>query len=431
MLTTYATAMSELKRGKGLLHKTDFYRLVLDEAHDIRTRGTRKHAAVSKISATRRWCLTGTPIQNKVDDLGALVSFLKVPLLEDPEVFRVHITNQTYSSVSNRFDNLRSLLGCICLRRTKAIGYLDDPTVDLLYLELSNTEAQSYNDIVRRHRAKLEMAISLRNTANASHQILTAIHELRLFCNNGPSAAKERPCITSAPIETERNVKIWQKEDEMERGPCRAEIPSLCGPTGHIPFRFTKDSSNTPRAPMITSSRDASNEAIHRAILSSKLRALVKRIAEQPPSEKCIVFSFWQSTLDLVGAILQHHGIDCLRIDGSVSNAERQRALRGFDNAPERMVLLMTIGTGAVGLNLTSATRVHILEPQWNPMVEQQAIGRALRLGQTKKVIHVVSSQAYKLQVALKSFEKHGHDDSIEEKAKLFNEIIPEISSNR
>lgn len=255
-------------------------------AHDIRTRGTRKHAAVSKISATRRWCLTGTPIQNKVDDLGALVSFLQVPILDDPEVFRVHITNQTYSNVSNRFDNLRSLLRCICLRRTKAIGYLDDPTVDLLYLELSNTEAQNYNEIVRRHRAKLEMAISLKNSSNASHQILNAIHELRLFCNNGSSEANERPCITSTSMAIDRNVKIWQKEDEVERGICRAETPDLCGTTRQIHFRLAKDSPETLPAPTTISSSDVNLEAIHRASLSSKLRALVKRIAEQPLGEK-------------------------------------------------------------------------------------------------------------------------------------------------
>lgn len=66
-------------------------------------------------------------------------------------------------------------------------------------------------------------------------------------------------------------------------------------------------------------------------------------------ADSSIVFSFWKTSLDLVAAMLQHHNIAYLRIDGSVSSAERQRALRGFDNASERMVLLMTIGTGAVG----------------------------------------------------------------------------------
>ncbi|KAJ5415722.1 helicase [Penicillium sp. CMV-2018d] len=419
MLTTYATAMSELRRRKGLLHKTEFYRLVLDEAHNIRKSKTRQYVAVSEISAARRWCITGTPIQNKVDDLGALVSFLKVPFLEDPEVFRVHITNQTYSDTSNRFDNLRKLLGCICIRRTKAIGYFSDPTVDLLYLELSHAEAQSYNDIVRRHRATLDMAVSLGDNANASQQIFKAFHELRLFCNNGTPEAKEISCIEHERIKAHRDVKACQEEDKGAHTSGEQDFHDFTN--GQSSFQITSEPSHAQLVPESISGDTMHSEAIHTTILSSKLSALSKRIVGQPPGEKCIVFSFWKTSLDLVAAILRRDNIPYLRIDGSVSSAERQRALCGFDNASERMVLLMTIGTGAVGLNLASATRVHILEPQWNPMIEQQAIGRALRLGQTKKVVHVVSSQAYKLQVALKSFEKHGSDGSVPEMAKLFN----------
>lgn len=62
-----------------------------------------------------------------------------------------------------------------------------------------------------------------------------------------------------------------------------------------------------------------------------------------------IVFSLWKRSLDLVGRMLQHNNIVYLRIDGSVTNADRQQALRGFDSVSGRIVLLMTIGTGAVG----------------------------------------------------------------------------------
>ncbi|KAJ6104356.1 helicase [Penicillium sp. IBT 18751x] len=367
MLATYATAVSELRRCKSLLHRTDFYRLVLDEAHNIRRRKTRQYATVSEISATRRWCLIGTPIQNHVDDLGTLVSFLKVPLLDDPEVFRVHVRNQKHSNVSNRFDNLRKLLGCICLRMTKAIGYLDDPTVDLLYLDLGPAEAQIYNDIVRHHRARLEMAVSLEDNANASQQIFKAIHELRLFCNNGTREAKERSYIEFDTIKEDRDIKVCPQDDKAEPTSYGRKIHELGGTNRHNFFRFTEESSEIASASKIIMSNELDCEAIHSTMLSSKLCALLKRSVEQPPGEKC--------------RMLQHHNIDYLRIDGSVSSAERQRALRGFDSVSERIVLLLTIGTGAVGLNLTSATRVHILEPQWNPMVEQQAIGRALRLG--------------------------------------------------
>lgn len=69
-----------------------------------------------------------------------------------------------------------------------------------------------------------------------------------------------------------------------------------------------------------------------------------------------------------------------------MSLPERRRQISQFQGDPTIRALIMTLGTGAVGLNLTIASRVHILEPQWNPFVEKQAIGRVMRLGQKKKV---------------------------------------------
>ncbi|KAJ5706625.1 Helicase C-terminal [Penicillium malachiteum] len=97
----------------------------------------------------------------------------------------------------------------------------------------------------------------------------------------------------------------------------------------------------------------------------------------------------WKKTLDIVTLVLTQCTIRHVTrtIDGSVPSTERLRALRSFNLDPALNVLLKSIGTGAVGLNLTSATTVYILEPQWNPKVEQQAIGRVVRIEQMKDVI--------------------------------------------
>ncbi|CAN9378310.1 unnamed protein product [Alternaria alternata] len=75
------------------------------------------------------------------------------------------------------------------------------------------------------------------------------------------------------------------------------------------------------------------------------------------------------------------------RIDGECSTAKRERILQRFAEDSELRVLIMTTGTGAVGLNLAMANRVFIVEPQWNPSVENQAVARALRLGQKQTVL--------------------------------------------
>lgn len=110
-------------------------------------------------------------------------------------------------------------------------------------------------------------------------------------------------------------------------------------------------------------------------------------------------------SLDVVASILSKRKIDFVRIDGSCSKTSRQNAFSRFQDDAAVTILLMTLGTGAVGyiskimtlitttdlvhgrLNLTKASRLHILEPQWNPSIEAQAIGRVFRLGQKKNVV--------------------------------------------
>jgi SWI/SNF-related matrix-associated actin-dependent regulator of chromatin subfamily A3 len=117
---------------------------------------------------------------------------------------------------------------------------------------------------------------------------------------------------------------------------------------------------------------------------STKLEKLVEDLLCSQGKEKSIVFSVWRKTLDVAARLCNDAGIYHVRIDGTVPQILRHQALEEFTTNPRISTLLMTLGTGALGLNLTVATRVHILEPQWNPAVEKQAIGRVVRLGQEK-----------------------------------------------
>ncbi|KAK4642693.1 hypothetical protein QC761_510532 [Podospora bellae-mahoneyi] len=91
-------------------------------------------------------------------------------------------------------------------------------------------------------------------------------------------------------------------------------------------------------------------------------------------------------SLDLVENLLKEHDVAFRRVDGSRSKNYRRASLHDF-RTKDVPVLLMTFGTGSMGLNdLKVARRVHTLEPQWNPSVENQAIGRVSRLGQTREV---------------------------------------------
>ncbi|KAJ4353073.1 hypothetical protein N0V95_003668 [Ascochyta clinopodiicola] len=103
-----------------------------------------------------------------------------------------------------------------------------------------------------------------------------------------------------------------------------------------------------------------------------------------------IIFTCWTRTLDLIQLHLLREKLtpsNFKRIDGDCPTSKREKILEEFEKSPALHVLIMTTGTGAVGLNLAIANRVFIVEPQWNPSVENQAIARALRLGQTQAVL--------------------------------------------
>jgi SWI/SNF-related matrix-associated actin-dependent regulator of chromatin subfamily A3 len=154
-------------------------------AHNIRNRQTNQFKAVSRLSAKHRWCLTGTPIQNSLEDLGALVSFLKVPVLERPSTFRKFITSPTASSSRDRFRNLQTLLQTICIRRTKQLLELPPPIARIHKVQLTPSERQEYDNLMQQAKSKIEEAVSghIKNKVNSI--MLNSLLKLRLFCNNG------------------------------------------------------------------------------------------------------------------------------------------------------------------------------------------------------------------------------------------------------
>ncbi|KAF0638054.1 hypothetical protein FPSE5266_09590 [Fusarium pseudograminearum] len=101
---------------------------------------------------------------------------------------------------------------------------------------------------------------------------------------------------------------------------------------------------------------------------------------------KSVVFSSWRDTLDILATILMSERISFVQVDGRNPLMGRTELLSKFREDRTVKVLLISINTGAVGLTLTEANIVHIVEPQWNPTIEDQAIARVVRMGQIRPV---------------------------------------------
>lgn len=118
---------------------------------------------------------------------------------------------------------------------------------------------------------------------------------------------------------------------------------------------------------------------------SKKFETLMQYIDEHP-DEKSLVFCQFKGEMDRIYELLYDKNIFTYRIDGSVSKEDREDQIERFKRRKTGCVFLIQIKAGGVGLNLQEATRVYITSPSWNPATELQAIGRAHRTGQTKKV---------------------------------------------
>ena len=154
---------------------------------------------------------------------------------------------------------------------------------------------------------------------------------------------------------------------------------------------------------------------------SIKLDELAREISENIGDHKALIFSQFLGMLALIKGKLKEQEVPFEYFDGSTSAPEREKAIQNFQNNEDCRVFLISLKAGGVGLNLTAADYVYIVDPWWNPAVEQQAIDRTHRIGQTKNIF------AYRM-ICIDTIE-----DKIlqlqEKKRKLASELIADDAS--
>ncbi|KAJ0778332.1 putative DNA helicase chromatin remodeling SNF2 family [Helianthus annuus] len=120
---------------------------------------------------------------------------------------------------------------------------------------------------------------------------------------------------------------------------------------------------------------------------SSKVSALLHELESfRSSGSKSIVFSQWTAFLDLLQIPFARNNISFVRLDGTLNQQQREKVIKQFSEENDIMVLLMSLKAGGVGINLTAASNAFVMDPWWNPAVEEQAVMRIHRIGQTKSV---------------------------------------------
>jgi len=194
-------------------------------AHIIRRMTTKLFKAMKKLRSKSRWCLTGTPVQNSVQDLAALVSFIRLPSLDDLHSFRKHIVRPLLNRSELGVDNLRQLLDSICLRRTKELLELPELISECRLLSFSAKEEERYVET----REKLINMIS-KNCLEPKHKkknlgVFQLQLLLRRFCNHGTF----QRLSLSDEFDPEQALTLLKKQNEAACEFCKSQISGLHG----------------------------------------------------------------------------------------------------------------------------------------------------------------------------------------------------------
>ncbi|KAF2233475.1 hypothetical protein EV356DRAFT_503549 [Viridothelium virens] len=448
LITTYQTIAAEFQRrhtSASVLFTVNWHRIILDEAHFIRDRSTATAKAVCALEGRRRWAMTGTPLQHGINDLASLFQFIRAYPYSDPKVFDQDIVHTTASGgQSTSIERLKRLFSCVAIRRSNNTIDLPKRVDTVLPVEFDSEERTLYNAVQERAKCVLEEA---KNANDMSHQTyrsaLRYITALRMICNLGTAAIL--PEDHNMQKSSSRQRAIWNTitateayEDLLAAGHaccqhCKIAIDSveesnhsnrlsppwvahclriLCGECfrnfklstqlkpwcGHRSHCATASVDPNLRLKKTSESSLAPVEVCRRS--STKIAALVRSL-KMTESEKSIIFSTWTSTLDAIEKALTEAQIGFVRYDGAVSPTNRVAALDTFRHKSTISVMLITTACGAVGLDLTAASRAYLMEPHWNPTVEEQALARIHRLGQTREVttIRLVVGGSYEQHV--------------------------------
>uniref|UniRef100_A0A8B9Q0K5 Helicase like transcription factor n=1 Tax=Apteryx owenii TaxID=8824 RepID=A0A8B9Q0K5_APTOW len=431
VLTTYNILATDYGVSKydSPLHKIKWLRIVLDEGHTIRNPNAQQTKAVLSLEAHRRWVLTGTPIQNSVKDLWSLISFLKLKPFTDREWWHRTIQRPVTMGTPGGLRRLQSLIKSITLRRTKTSKVKGKPILELperkvliQHVTLTEEERQVYQSVKKEGKAAINRFFSEGTVLAHYADILGVLLRLRQLCchphlctntSSSFSAGNNTPEELRQMLVTKMKLVLSSGSDEE----CAVCLESLTLPVithcAHVfckPCIYEVIRSEQPNAscPLcrnelrvehlvecpLEEELDSSNgkKDDQEWISSSKINALMHALIElrkENPTTKCLVVSQFTTFLSLIENPLKKSGFAFTRLDGSMAQKKRVEAIQCFQSsqAGSPTIMLLSLKAGGVGLNLTAASRVFLMDPAWNPAAEDQCFDRCHRLGQKYNVI--------------------------------------------
>ena len=338
-----------LRRNIEKLNNCEVGLVLADEGHRLKNGDSLTFNALNSINCERRIILSGTPIQNDLSEYFSLLNFANPGLLGNRNEFRknyeIHIlrgrdslaTDKEKEKGDAKLKELTELVQKFIIRRTNDIlsKYLPVKYEYVIFCGLSDMQKQLYNYFITSPDIKKLLK-------GENSQPLKAIGLLKKLCNH--------PNLLSLPGDIE-------------------------GCESLIPEDYKDDTNSMGRNREIQTWYSGKFQMLERFLFK----------IDRETDDKIVVISNYTQTLDLVEKLCRQHKFGSLRLDGTMNISKRQKLVDKF-NKPDgkEFVFLLSSKAGGCGINLIGANRLILMDPDWNPASDQQALARVWRDGQKK-----------------------------------------------
>ncbi|BCL34771.1 DEAD/DEAH box helicase [Nostoc sp. MS1] len=325
VITSYSLVHRDVKSLQGVSWQI----IVLDEAQNVKNAEAKQSQAVRQLETTFRIALTGTPVENRLQELWSILDFLNPGYLGNKQFFqrRFAMPIEKYGDAAS-LNQLRALVQPFILRRLKTdreiIQDLPEKQEMTVFCGLSAEQAALYQQTVETSLVEIESAEGLQRRG----MILALLIKLKQICNHPAQYLK------AATLEKYSSGKLQRLQEMLEEVLAEGNIYSVAG--GERVLIFTQ-------------------------------------------------FAEW-------GKLLKPHlekqfGREIFFLYGSTSKKQREEMIDRFQHDPQGPpIMILSLKAGGVGLNLTRANHVFHFDRWWNPAVENQATDRVFRIGQTRNV---------------------------------------------
>ncbi|KAJ6663907.1 hypothetical protein lerEdw1_008861 [Lerista edwardsae] len=351
-----------LLRSLDLIQKIEFSLVICDEGHRLKNTSIKTTTSLASLSCKRRIILSGTPVQNDLQEFYALIEFVNPgilgPLSAYKKVYEEPIIKSREPSAAKeeielgekRAAELTRLTGLFILRRTQEIinAFLPPKKESILFCRPSELQLDLYRRLLSSQVVRSCLQGSLENSPH-----LICIGALKKLCNH--------PCLLFKAIkEKECNPSC----DEDEKLNVSEGLLSIF-PQDYTPF----------------SEADSGKLKV--------LTQLLGAVHEHSPSERVVVVSNYTQTLNILQEMCKCYGYSYTRLDGNTPVSQRQQIVDGFNSKfCPTFIFLLSSKAGGVGLNLVGASRLILYDIDWNPATDIQAMARVWRDGQ-RRTVHI------------------------------------------